>query len=67
MPRVFKAAIGESPKGYVTRIFPCLAAFKEYNTVGLPALEVYHAAKISVRFALNHTDICLPMRRKSGT
>jgi len=47
------------------KIFPRLAAFKEYDLVGLPALEVYHAAKVTVRFALNHTDICLPMRRKS--
>ena len=46
-------------------IFPRLAAFKDYDPVGLPAVEVYHTAKISVRLALNHTDICLPMRRKS--
>jgi DNA gyrase inhibitor GyrI len=46
-------------------IFPRLAAFKDYDPVGLPAVEVYHAAKINVRFALHHTDICLPMRRKS--
>lgn len=46
-------------------IFPRLVAFTEYDVVGLPALEVYHAARISVRFALNHTDICLPMRRKT--
>ena len=45
-------------------IFPRLAAFREYDLVALPVLEVYHAARISVRFALNHTDICLPMRRK---
>lgn len=47
------------------RIFPRLATFREYDIVALPALEVYHAARISVRFALNHTDICLPMRRKT--
>ena len=46
------------------RIFPRLSTFKEYDLVALPALEVYHTAKISVRFAMNHTDICLPMRRK---
>ena len=46
-------------------IFPRLAAFKDYDIVGLPALEIYHAARISVRYALNHTDICLPMRRKA--
>ena len=45
-------------------VFPRLATFKEYIPVGLPAVEVYHTARISVHFALNHTDICLPMRRK---
>jgi AraC family transcriptional regulator len=45
-------------------IFPRLAAFRDYDLVGLPALEIYHAARISVRFALNHTDICLPMHKK---
>ena len=47
------------------RIFPRLAAFKDYLPLGLPAVEVYHTARINVRFALNHTDLCLPMRRKS--
>jgi AraC family transcriptional regulator len=47
------------------QIFPRLAAFKDYDIVALPALEVYHAARISVRFALNHTDICLPMRKRA--
>ena len=46
------------------RVFPRLATFKEYIPMGLPAVEVYHTARISVHFALNHTDICLPMRRK---
>lgn len=47
------------------RIFPRLAAFKNYLPLGLPAVEVYHVARINVRFAMNHTDLCLPMRRKS--
>jgi AraC family transcriptional regulator len=46
------------------KVFPRLATFRDYDIVGLPALEVYHAARISVHFALNHTDICLPMHRK---
>jgi len=46
------------------RIFPRLSTFREYDLVGLPALEVYHAATINVRYALNHTDICLPMRAR---
>jgi len=41
------------------------SALKDYLPLGLPAVEVYHAARINVRFALNHTDLCLPMRRKS--
>ena len=48
------------------KIFPRLSTFKEYDLVALPALEVYHTARISVRFAMNHTDICLPMRRKTA-
>ena len=47
------------------QIFPRLAGFKEYDLVGLPALEIYHAARISVHFALNHTDVCLPMRKRT--
>lgn len=42
-----------------------LTNFKGYIPVGLPAVEVYHAARINVRLELNHTDICLPMRRTS--
>jgi AraC family transcriptional regulator len=48
------------------QIFPRLAAFSEYDLVALPALEIYHTARVSVRFALNHTDICLPMRLRSS-
>ncbi len=48
------------------KIFPRLATFTKFDIVGLPALEVYHAARINVRLALNHTDICLPMRRRAG-
>lgn len=48
------------------RIFPRLATFRDCVPLGLPAVEVYHAARINVRFALNHTDICLPMRRKES-
>ena len=47
-------------------IFPRLAGFRDHDIVALPALEIYHAARISVRFALNHTDICLPMRRRTA-
>lgn len=45
-------------------IFPRLAGFKHYDVVGLPAVEFYHTARVNVRFALNHTDICLPLRKQ---
>jgi AraC family transcriptional regulator len=47
------------------KIFPRLLALPDYDIVGLPALEVYHASRINVRYAMNHTDICLPLRRKA--
>jgi AraC family transcriptional regulator len=47
-------------------IFPRLGAFSDHDLVALPVLEIYHTARVSVRFALNHTDICLPMRRKTA-
>ena len=47
-------------------IFQRLASFKDCVPLGLPAVEVYHSATINVRYALNHTDVCLPMRKKSG-
>lgn len=47
------------------RIFPRLTSFKRYAVVGLPAVEVYHTARVSVRCSLNHTDLCLPMRSQS--
>ena len=28
---------------------------------GLPVVEVYHTAQVSVRSAINHTDLCLPV------
>jgi AraC family transcriptional regulator len=51
-------------EAYAT-VFLRLASFKDYDPIGLPALEIYHAARISVRYTLNHTDICVPMRRKT--
>jgi AraC family transcriptional regulator len=47
-------------------IFPRLATFRDYQPLGLPAVEVYHTAKVVVRFSLNHTDICLPMKVTRG-
>lgn len=32
-----------------------------WNPRGLPAVEIYHTAQVSVRAAINHTDLCLPV------
>lgn len=46
------------------KVFPRLSTFNGYDLVGLPAVEVYHTSRVNVRYALNHTDLCLPMRTK---
>ncbi len=42
-------------------IFPRVSALTGYRLIGFPTIEIYHSAKISTRYALNHTDICLPV------
>jgi AraC family transcriptional regulator len=48
------------PAAYAA-IFPRVMALPKYQIVGLPAVEIYHTAKVNVRYQLNHTDICLPV------
>ena len=50
------------PAAYAA-IFPRALALPRYNLVGLPAVEIYHAARVDARRRLNHTDICLPVAR----
>lgn len=46
-------------------IFPRLMALSGYRVIGLPAIEIYHTAKVNAAYQLNHTDICLPVLRRS--
>jgi len=48
------------PAAYAA-IFPRLMSLRGYQVIGLPAVEMYHTARVSVRYQLNHTDICLPV------
>ncbi|MBL8520485.1 MAG: GyrI-like domain-containing protein [Betaproteobacteria bacterium] len=48
------------PNAYAA-IFPRVMSLPGYRFVGLPAIEVYHTAKVNVGYHLNHTDICLPV------
>lgn len=43
------------------QILPRLLLDHRWTVIGLPAVEFYHCAQVSVRAALNHTDICLPV------
>ncbi|NJM40472.1 MAG: helix-turn-helix domain-containing protein [Anaerolineae bacterium] len=44
-------------------IFPRLMRLAGYRLVGLPAVEMYHAATTNARHHLTYTDICLPVER----
>lgn len=48
------------PSAYAA-IFPRLMQLPGYQVVGLPAIEVYHTARINVEYDMNHTDIYLPV------
>lgn len=48
------------PTAYAA-IFPRVMALAGYQFVGLPVVEIYHTARVNVRYQLNHTDICLPV------
>jgi AraC family transcriptional regulator len=48
------------PAAYAA-IFPRVMALPGHQFAGLPVVEIYHTAKVNVRYQLNHTDICLPV------
>jgi AraC family transcriptional regulator len=53
------------PAAYAT-IFQRLRTLPGYQLVGLPAVEIYHTTRVNVRYRLNHTDLCLPVRVERG-
>ena len=50
------------PAAYAA-IFPRVMALAGHQFAGLPVVEIYHTARVNVRYQLNHTDICLPVVR----
>lgn len=40
------------------------AAHPDYLLIGLPAVEIYRATRINPAYALNHTEILLPIAKK---
>jgi len=52
------------PQAYET-IFPRVMNLPKHQLIGLPAVEIYHTAKVTLRYQINHTDICLPVTPSS--
>lgn len=52
------------PAAYAA-IFPRVIALLGYRMIGLPAVEIYHAARVNAQLRLNQTDIYLPVTRCS--
>ncbi len=48
------------PAAYAA-IFPRVMSLRNVQFIGLPAIEMYHTAKVNVSYQLNHTDIYLPV------
>jgi len=47
------------------KIFRAAKNLRGYQLVGLPALEIYGSTSVADEHALHHTDILLPLRRRS--
>ncbi len=46
--------------------FRRVTAMKRYRTLGLPAVEMYDATQITPEFALNRTELCMPVTGPGG-
>lgn len=44
-------------------IFTQLAQQKNIEIIGLPVIEIYHTTKINPDYALNHVEICVPVKK----
>ncbi|MBL8361553.1 MAG: helix-turn-helix domain-containing protein [Rubrivivax sp.] len=56
---------GTLPQAYAQAYVQALA-LPGHRLVGLPAVEIYRAARVDIRHRLNQTDICLPVQRAAG-
>ncbi len=45
-------------------IYSRVAALDGWEMTGLPVFEIYHATRIDPDYALNHTDICIPVTKR---
>ncbi|MBM3740327.1 MAG: helix-turn-helix domain-containing protein [Acidobacteria bacterium] len=48
------------PAAYAA-IFPRVTQLPKHQLIGVPAVEIYHTARVNARLRLNVTDICLPV------
>ncbi|MCA9927299.1 MAG: AraC family transcriptional regulator [Anaerolineales bacterium] len=47
-------------------IFTQLTNMKNIEIIGLPVIEIYHTTQINPDYALNHVEICIPVKKKVG-
>ncbi len=52
------------PAAYAA-IFQRVIALPGYRIIGLPAVEIYHSARVNAQLRLNQTDIYLPVTKRS--
>lgn len=45
-------------------IFSRLKSLRRYRIVGLPCVEIYRATRVSVKYELNRTEICIPLAER---
>jgi AraC family transcriptional regulator len=45
-------------------IFSRLKSLRRYRIVGLPCVEIYRATRVSVKYELNQTEICIPLAER---
>lgn len=50
------------PAAYA-HLLPRVLALPGFRLMGVPAVEIYHAAQVDVHHRLNQTDLCLPVQR----
>ncbi len=45
-------------------VFGRVMALKVYDTPMLPVIEMYHTTQINPKFALNRTELCMPLKKR---
>lgn len=55
---------GSAMYGAYAAIFAYMQSRPDYTLLGLPAMEIYRTTRVNPNYALNHTEILLPVAKK---